>query len=328
MLSRCSLFLLVLCASLSSFASNESSLSYSELAEHRILTIYSQVTEEIGSLDKNTLPYETKQLRKDIVQVRDLLDIFVYAFPSAEKESKDIGLILRDDLDVGYETIGSFKDLFDVQASETNDLRPEEAVYDKEILKERREQVLKWKKTFLDRDQQAIYVDYLRHPDSGFSKRKKDSLSRFYWGAVSFRPDADLSGIENVRLLTIGLLNKAEEDERETRKLKALVGFHEHEIFHDFRKRIRSVIKILNLFPTLNPTDERAKSALAVLIEIVDRYGQVNDRIVALLQARAEKQKKKEEKIEKELQKAWNDLLEWQRDSEVREQIALLKRGL
>ncbi len=86
-------------------------LSYGELAAHFIAPLYHELIVDLSAIGPDTLPHETKQIRKNIGALREYIDVFVFAYPDAR--GRDPWEDVREELDEGYETIGAFKDLFD-----------------------------------------------------------------------------------------------------------------------------------------------------------------------------------------------------------------------
>ncbi len=126
------------------------SLTYSEAAQQLIPISFEQMVPHLRSIGSKTLPHQVKKpldLRKEVLKIRDYLDIFAYAMPEAKIDKKDAFERLRRDLDVGYEVLGAYKDLFDIQGKSELDID-----YDKQDVKKRREDLLQWRDQFLARE--------------------------------------------------------------------------------------------------------------------------------------------------------------------------------
>lgn len=66
-------------------------LTYSEAAQQLIPVSFSQMVPHLRSIDSKTLPHQVKKpldLRKEVLKVRDYLDIFAYAMPDAKIKKK------------------------------------------------------------------------------------------------------------------------------------------------------------------------------------------------------------------------------------------------
>lgn len=309
-------------------------LSYAKLAEAHVIKAFDVVVSDLETLSPESLPHETKTLRKRIGALRELIDIFAFAYPL--EQGKDPWRELRKTLDTGYETAGVFKDLFDAQGKEVTaaaelDIAAywqPEVTYPERELKERRKNLLKWTAGFLDAGKLKGARDYLSKPSSELTVRDEDKQSRFYWAGARLKPRADLSGIENIRRLASGLLDKAKDDERAVLKVKNLKTLDDEVQFHDFRKRIRSVVKISVVFPEVFPDSPVVKDDLGTLAELVERYGAINDLIVARHDAHKEGLDKKEEALDETLNDDWDDAKEWQEDKHIDDVISDLMEDL
>ncbi len=127
----------------------ESGETYGQLAAARVMPLLDEVVTGLEIFDEDIQPHEAKALRKTIGRLRDMVDIFVYAYPD---DDGDLWQDIRESLDDGYESMGEFKDLFDVQGVEAD-----EAEYDEDEVAELREVVLDWKRDFMDPDTQRVY---------------------------------------------------------------------------------------------------------------------------------------------------------------------------
>lgn len=298
--------------STSSSVDADEQLSYGQLAEVRIGPAYQQILESLKSLTPRTRPEEAKTLRKNLGQVRQYFDLFAFAYPN--DKDQDVWVELRNDLDEGYEQIGFFKDLYDIQ-----NLAPGETPkYDEEELKKSRETCLKWNDKFQKHQKQFNYQDYIDHPSyTEIFLRKGDALSKFYWGEVKTRPDANLNGMANLRNLVRELLKLASDDFNTVIELKDLLDHNEVETFHDFRKRIRSMTSAIQLFPTIVSSNPRSTEILTQLIALVETYGSIHDLIISYEKAKDKNNDKKAKKIAEEIDEAWSKSKKEQKNSRI-----------
>src|SRR5581483_9779704 len=102
--------------------------------------------------------------------------------------------------------------------------------------------------------------------------------------------------------------NDAIEEAAELRKLHKP---DTRETFHDFRKRLRAATKIAGYLPQLFQAGD-AKS-LPLLIETADRYGEVNDKLVAYELAKEKGDDAKADALVDEIAAKWKELRRWQR---------------
>ena len=100
--------------------------SYCELAAASLPAQF-QIAVSLLKVDGRTKPDDVAVLRKSLLHVRDLVDVFSFAYPNTTNvtastpvlkpaaaggsRSNDPLLLLRDDLDAGYTVLGDFQDL-------------------------------------------------------------------------------------------------------------------------------------------------------------------------------------------------------------------------
>jgi hypothetical protein len=286
--------------------------SYGALATVTVPPEFNAMVDGLASFDDQILPHEAKELRKQIGRVRDYVDLFVFAYPKGDDE--DLWRELREDLDEGYETMGAFKDIFDVQGVE-----PEEAQYDEKEVAELRADVLEWKAKFTDLDSVGVYRQYVAAPDLEEIEddRKKKYLPRFYWRDADTEPKEKYSGLGNMARLTRKLIEEAADDLDDTDELRDLHKVDNQEPFHDFRKRLRSVEKLAGYFPQIFEEDEDPTDLLALVELTVDRYGEINDHLVAYHRAKDHDDDDLADELKELIKHEWRDLRHWQDDEDV-----------
>ncbi len=314
--------------------------SYGELAGEMLCGPLDELVRGLTNFSAATLPHEAKELRKHLGKFRNRLDLFAFAYPTGP--GKDRFLQLRDDIDKGYERMGDFKDLFDVQRLElaefdaekqrwSSGVRPDQVRYaDSGKLQERRDKVLKWHAKFLEADRLATYRAYVCAPDTKeFHTRPAKDLSRFFWGSEEgLTPRPELSGVDNFRWLAAESLSRALKDYPIVQELRGLEGETAVK-FHDFRKRIRSVVKITEDIELLPPGNRRAKQLHELMDDLDDACGGINDQIVDLEMAVEEGETAKADRLRSEISSDWAKLRQWQVDRQVTagmaEYVALLR---
>lgn len=299
----------------------ENGETYGQMAATRVMPLLDEVVTGVEIFDEDIQPHEAKALRKTIGRLRDMVDIFVYAYPD---DDGDLWQDIRESLDEGYESMGAFKDLFDVQGVEA-----EWAEYDEEEVAELRDVVLAWKREFMDPDTQRIYGEYLASPSlTEIHERDDDDLPRFYWKESGKEPKDDLTGLENMQRLTRELIDEARDDLDKTEDLRKLHKEKNQHSFHDFRKRLRSVEKLSVYFPEMYAQDdpERLASLLLLVETTVDLYGDINDKLVAHMRAHERDDDDREEELEDEIKSMWKNLRDFQDDEDVDDELKDLRR--
>lgn len=237
----------------------------------------------IGELGEDTLPQDVKAIRKELVRVRDLVDIFSYAYPEqipveAEALGDDLWRVLRDDLDEGYELMGAYKDLADGQVLEEG----EEPTFEEAELVELRTPLLEWARGFEARGE--LYLPYLQAAsETEIHDRKNRHMSRFFWVAIDKKPKLDLSGIDNIARLDRELAEASLEELEAINDLKNIVKEEEdEERFHDYRKLLRTVEKVATYFPEIWNGELDHTPFLQVVADNVDLLGDINDLLIGI----------------------------------------------
>ncbi len=307
--------------------------TYGELAARMLCGPLDNIQIGLTNFTENTLPHEAKDLRKLLRKYRNRLDLFAFAYPTGP--GKDLFLKLRKDIDKGYERMGDFKDLFDAQRLElaefdsekqkwSKGVRPEVVTYpDLERVRSRRIKVIKWKNEFLETDRLAAYRAYTCAPDLiVFHNRRAKDLSRFFWGSEKgMMPRRELDGVDNFRWLAAESLNRALSDYPAVQLLRDLEG-ETAELFHDFRKRVRTVVKIAGDIELLPTSNKRAKKLDELMDDVDDAYGDINDIILDLDLAVESGQIAKVTRLRAEIATEWATLRQWQTKKQVPDAMA------
>jgi CHAD domain-containing protein len=298
--------------------------TYIELAYDKVPKNYGELLKSLeATLNEDTLPHEAKKVRKQIGYFKAYLDIFVYAFPDQEKWAQ-----LREDTDDGYTVVGAFKDIFDALEIEvavydektktwSEGTKPEDIPYDPVLVNARRKDVLDWLSKYADSEYTSQIDEFLSNPPEELSAPVKEELSRFYWGGVAESPDLDQTGAKNVRLLASKILEKAKSDYPEVLTLTDLTVLEQEEKMHDFRKRIRSVLQIIELFEEIYPSSYGDEPSFKFLDKLVDRYGDVHDSVVAYHLALDTDETARASELKAEVTQTWDELIQWQNDKNI-----------
>jgi len=302
--------------------------SYGELAGQTLCVAFDEIHRGLTNFNAGTLPHEAKELRKQLGRFRNKLDLFAFAYPA--DPGRDPFLKLREDIDKGYERMGDFKDLFDAQRIELAEfdtekqrwsagVRPEAVNYANPAkVTDRRDKVLKWQLKFLAPDQIAGYRAYVCAPDARvFHPRPAQDLSRFFWGSeAGLTPRLELGGVDNFRWLAAEMLTRAAKDYPAVQALRGLEGETAVK-FHDFRKRVRAVVRIAEDIAILPAGNRRADELNDVMDDLDDRYGGLNDQIVDLELAVEAAETARANRLRVEISGDWDQLRRWQADNQV-----------
>ncbi len=320
-------------------------LTYKDLGQQRIIQELFHLEQELAIIKEDTLPHQVKALRKNIGKLRGLLDLFAYSFGlvrvPGEVEGttvrKDLWKKFRKDLDKGYARLGDFKDLYDLQSISS----PENAVYDPTVLSEKRDRMILWKERFLTPERLARHKLAISKMKNRLYK-SRTKLTKFYWGPyinnqkneageiisteITILPSRRLNGFKNIAKLLKATLNLAMGEFDEVVVIESLLDHDSAEAFHDFRKRIRMVVKHnIPLFPEViqNRTFETTNSYLQ-LLTVVDNLGSLNDRIISLEYNKKMGNLEEVTVLEKEIELEWKGLKGWLISNNIKNEIAIL----
>jgi hypothetical protein len=297
-------------------------LSYGEVARDVVPRVFDDLVANLDALGPNTPPPDVRDLRYKVAQLRDLVDIFAFAYPKDGKD--DPYARLREQLNEGYEKLGAFKDLFDAQGVTD----PKDAKYDPKQLKKLREAALEWQKEFRDPKNLADIRDYLESAKKNkLTDRDSGDLGRFFWNEAGIEPNPDLTGLENLARLERKLLDTASNDLDQVTELRKIHKGDALSEFHDFRKQLRVATKIGAYFPQIFEAGD-PQSNLALLIDAVDRFGAVHDKIVAYDIAKEHGDDEKADALIDEIAADWKDLRRWQADQGIGDAILERRKAL
>lgn len=316
-----------------SLQSEEIPPRYAQSALAMVVPAYETLLKNLPQvMTSKVLPHETKTIRKELLAVRELLDLFMFAYPEqvAGSIKKDPLLELRGSLDEGYEAIGEFKDLFDAQGLILEDIKDLDSIeYDQAKVDKRRKVLLKWHNDFLAADEVTFYRSYLSNPSSSsVFERAKIDLPRFLWGATEVRPNIHSPSQHIFRALMIQLLGSSVEVTKAVFSIKNLTkDLESEERFHDFRKQLRVALKLPSYFDNLPSFSDAQRESLATeLSQLVENFGQINDLLVAYHLAEKEGENKRAEKLTQIIDKLWDDLRDDPRASETKKQLKTYKK--
>jgi len=195
------------------------------------------------NLSNTTLPNNTAldPLRAAVMDIRDVLDIFPFCYPTPAPGSNatDVWKSLRDDLNDGYTLIGDYEDLKDVNYS---------VVVQQQML----EQLLAWQVTFMNHTAVFNYEPYFDAPVSVcVYNRSEKELSSMFWGNSTILPNASMSGNYNLAMLQLAMI------QHHYQRYFVLMSFPNLTLpdyagyMHDYKKQLRAMKLVPSLFPQI-----------------------------------------------------------------------------
>ena len=246
--------------------------SYSEAAKKTVSNQLDSLNGELNGFHENIWPHEAKKLRKTIAKVRAYFDIFIYSYPKRGEE--DIWKDGRGLLDTGYGLVGSFKDVFDRLEKPIEEVEPQD--YDYQEVESLRSKILLWikryRKFFYDRKNEL----YFSHPRKKTAQvRKHSDLPKYYWRIASFVPKLSQDNSAILYKLIEELLASCKNSHRKVQKIRDILDPENQKNMHEFRKKLRAIIKLNIYFNGLLSKKILNSEAYRNLEQLVDRYGQI-----------------------------------------------------
>ncbi len=293
--------------------------------------------ESIKKFDEKSFSVnDAKMLRYNLSQVRLYLDVFLYTYPITIDESlknqnstfnslpteTDIALNFRVKLDNGYDVLGSYKD--HMETVDSSLLSPD-------LVQKLRGNIVNWRRDFLNGSEQlALNADAYQYyfslvPPNSIAIRPIKQLAKWTWRYISYFPKTGESAEEILSHMSFEIAEKAKEEYAQVlNKVQVLPDTENNETFHNFRKRIRTLYKIMKEFGGYYRTDFRSEYAQFKLNKASDKYGDLHDTIVSFefskeLGAGPDVLDNKRHEIEK----GWQQLKDWQ-DGKILDALNLL----
>lgn len=189
--------------------------------------------------------------------------------------------------------------------------------FSQDLWDNRRDDILKWKNSFEHYD--------ARHDIHSFLKRNVDtagcydhSESHLFWGELEgYLPCGNDLASQSLQKLVDVQLNNAMDLLDTILDLDTVLSVDDQEMFHDFRKELRSVLDEwnlfgLSLFPDANEKGSPVKSSLKTLKKAHKRLGKINDNWTAYhLYLTQHRHKTERKKLAMEISTAWDDFKDW-----------------
>ncbi|MEX1362083.1 MAG: hypothetical protein AB1Z98_03105 [Nannocystaceae bacterium] len=276
--------------------------------------------EEIGP---DTMPPQAKRLRSQLRWVVDLLDLFAFAYdpkpfavPGVFDDDDDPWEVVRSELERGYERVAALEDLG-------------RADHDPHELASRRYEVLAWTSRVLAPPRRRAYSAYIGRPSlDRLHDRREGHRPRLFWREPNAAPRKRLSGLGNVARLARSVVSASRDDLELLADLDRIHDARQQASFHDFRLRLRAVHKLATYFPEVVRPREGAQDRLARIIETIDRYGELSDRLGAYARAVDRGRDERARTLRQQIADDWKALRKWQRKSGLGETLQDLRKDL
>lgn len=235
---------------------------YDECTDH-LLTYFWPLMYEIDQLPDPPTPEQVKAspIRKLILDYRLIMDVHAFVYEPGLFDA------YRDALDLAYEEIGQYKDLFDVQEIDGLPIDETEA----KIRLARMDFALAALRLKSFREDMKEFA-YSRAPRG--TLYEPNDVPRL-WRQAGVRPRPELDNAGNTAALGQGVLRWLMADGM---VVDDILDVEQEDHFHDVRKALRSVITVTDMYPSLA---EAVANERAPLAKVVSAYGKTNDRFIA-----------------------------------------------
>ena len=246
-------------------------------------------------------PSNVKNARQVLLTTRDLLDVFSPVFPA-----RSMWGAVRDLYKDGYELVGYYQDLDHAHVA-----------YSKTLWKQRKSDILAWKKHFEFYDAHHDIHTFLRN-DVDMYGCNDHSESHLFWGELDgYLPCGNDMATASLQKLATVQLNNALDLLGTIVTYDTVLDEYYQEMFHDFRKEVRSVLDEWELFgtalfPTADDPSSHVKKSLKTLKKAHKRLGKVNDNWTAYHLYKVKHSHKAErKKLAIEINTGWDDFKDW-----------------
>jgi len=289
--------------------------SYGSLASDNVAGAFKQLLVLLPSLTQDSAPDSVKPLRKSILYSRNLLDIFVYAYPY-NSEQDDIWRDIRKLLNSGYESIGTFQDLSNVP-------------YTDKDAKALRTPCLDWKEKLMKRTTTSNYLAFLRNPSYLKLYVRESSTLYSFWKDSNTTPDLRYSGLENLSRMTNGLFINLQNELTSLLALQDISQSENQIYFHHYRKLCRAIIYVIENFKLFLPNSPCNETMASDSIDrIYDKLGDLNDYYNEYKYYLKKDDKKNAVTSRDILLKNWESVKNWIKEDKFEEQIECLRSSL
>ena len=262
--------------------------NYPEAAALILPHVLMNLKSRIEHLQKNDFePKAAAQVRKLILEVRFVMEVFAPSF--AKQTEKDPWYDMWRELKKGYSLIGSFR-----------------AIPKKNIEKRKKAmlKVRKWAEQLLDQRFDQLTKNMM---DAHSPQLQSRQFPRgMQWDAELLRPSTDKPAFQVFRELSLELVSQAKTELPKLLKIKDLIDHNQSKSFHNFRKQLRTAIKITDF------TQPGVTTRHPHLKQFLYDMGKINDKI-----ERLQKQMKKNEltsaekhRKESQINELWNQFLQ------------------
>ena len=240
---------------------------YFQAAPDALLTYASIVFDEARQLPPDANPERVKNsdLRKRLLDLRLMLDFNAFLY---DPERLDV---FREQVDTAYEAVGLFKDLFDQTKLTGQPINPADEAARAAAMRAS----LAWLR---EPDQRQAFTAFVQRPEGKVLDLTLKERPRL-WRVADVTPGENKSALAVVALVAGNGLSNLLHDGL---LVDDILDEDQEARFHDIRKALRSILVLVDMFPTAEDVVGDRREPLA---KLVDAYGDVNDASIAYHEA-------------------------------------------
>jgi len=246
---------------------------YFDAAIIQPLLAFDKVKHQRGDINESSQPIDKgpASLRVTFLQFYNLLNFYVYAYPSNPNIDQDKFFIMTNAAFAVYISLGNFKDLGFFDYTENDRINAINDCIDKLEAYDRA-------------DQQNEFIVYIKSASKTTQLRDKKYLSPFMWRQVPSVPQNEKPVKHALNELCRGIFLILIENYKHLIELPDDLwkNVEDSDYSHMYRFTLRSIVTTLGQFPTLfTPRDSCEKESLLYMAVVYERLGYVNDLVVS-----------------------------------------------
>jgi len=266
-------------------------------------------------LTSKTTPNDIPTFRKDpLLDLRSKVDVFVWNYPVLVKDV-DVYLKLEKQLAKIYQLAGDVQDLRSVN-------------YTQDDLDKALAPCLKAKEDFFADSKQYDYLNFLSQPSTTWADRKVSKVPGRFWSIANRTPSKKYTGFGNLAYLESGLLNWVLTNFPDLMALRELTVPANAELFHAYRKNVRSVSWLAAAFPPIFTNGSDPSKGLTTVKQFQSKLGKVHDDIVDYDYYMKKKRFEEAEIAKNQTRSDWRDTRSWVNTSNFLKVIGNLQKSL
>jgi len=271
-------------------------------------------------LNSNSEPADGTPILERLNVVRDLMDIFIFAYPTPEWGDDDLWGRIRGHLEGGHNALAAFESLGNPEAEgfdmdDREDADAYEELYDRSLIR-----LLGWVEVFEERAFFDDYADYLSSPDHReIHERPLNQQNPLFWGGCNVKPNRNRTGIENIAYLATCITGIAEWEFQGLQDIDEPTRVSDYSSFHSFETHLAVVTTLNGYFPAIIEPGAGPSELEAGMRQLLARFESLNAKLVhyeKLMQGERDDEDELES-LEDTIGEEWQSLFNWLDDEDM-----------